>query len=258
VINLVGVIQQYGVRPVLRGVDMAISSGELVAIMGPNGMGKSTLLSVVAGTLAPYSGHVEIDGKRRRQDPATEQAIRRMVAYLPDHPWLPRQSTGRDFLGAVGRLYEIDPPALIDHIERLLALFDLEGKADSPIRDYSNGQQKKIAICSVLLTNAPVLVLDEPFTGGLDPAGILALRRVLNHLAERDDVTILMATQLPEIAEGLAHRIAVLRNGELIAFATVDGLRAATGCGGSLQDVLEQLIHPETLERIDRYFGNGD
>lgn len=257
-INVVGVTQHYGVRPVLRKMDMCVSSGELVAVMGPNGMGKSTLLRVVAGTLAPQAGHVEIDGLVRRESAEIEQAIRRKVAYLPDHPWLPRQSTGRDFLGAVGRLYNIESLHLVDHVERLLALFDLDHKADTPIRDYSNGQQKKIAICATLLTEATVLVLDEPFTGGLDPAGILALRRVLQHLAQRDDVTVLMATQLPEIAEGLAHRIAVVRDGELVAYHTIEGLRQTTGCDGPLQDVLEQLIHPETLKNIDRYFGHTD
>jgi ABC-type multidrug transport system ATPase subunit len=256
-INVVGVTQHYGVRPVLRDIDMTINSGELVAVMGPNGMGKSTLLRVVAGTLAPQAGFVEIDGLRRRASADIEIEIRRKVAYLPDHPWLPRQSTGRDFLGAVGRLYNIEQLHLIDHIERLLALFDLDHKADSPIRDYSNGQQKKIAICSALLTDASVLILDEPFTGGLDPAGILALRRVLKRLAERKDVTVLMATQLPDVAESLADRVAVIRQGELAAFDSIEGLRKTTGCSGSLQDILEKLIHPETLKNIDRYFGNG-
>jgi ABC-2 type transport system ATP-binding protein len=253
-INVVDVTQHYGVRPVLRHVNLRIEPGELVGLMGPNGMGKTTLLAVIAGILSPQKGSVEIDGMRRRSSPENELAVRKKVVYLPDHPWLPRNRTGREFLLAVGRLYDVDDDRLMDHVERLLVLFELTDQADSPIRSYSNGQQKKIALCSALVTDAPIMLLDEPFSGGLDPSGQLALKRVLLRLAERADVTVLMATPVPEIVEGLARRVAVLRNGQIAAFDTPDGLRKVTGCSGSLQEVLEHLISPQTLKNIERYF----
>jgi ABC-type multidrug transport system ATPase subunit len=222
--------------------------------MGPNGMGKSTLLGVAAGVLWPQKGYVEINGLRRRASVDDELAIRKQVVYLPDHPWLPKNSTGREFLVAVGKLYEIDDDRLMDHIDRLSGLFDLIKHGDSPIRSYSNGQQKKIAICSALVTEAPVMLLDEPFAGGLDPSAILALKRVMQRLAERSDVTVMMATPVPEIVEGLAHQVVVIREGEVIAYETPNGLRRMTGCPGSLQEVLEKLIHPQTLENIEKYF----
>jgi ABC-2 type transport system ATP-binding protein len=101
------------------------------------------------------------------------------------------------------------------------------------------------------------MILDEPFSGGLDPSAILALKRVLKHLAERDDVTIMMATPVPEIVEELAHRIALIHHGELIAVDTVEGLRQHAGVEGNLQEVLERVLNPQTLEHIDRYF-QGD
>ncbi|UCD27930.1 MAG: ABC transporter ATP-binding protein [Planctomycetota bacterium] len=253
-INIVDVTHHYGIRPVLRKVNLQVDTGQLVAVMGPNGMGKSTLLGVAAGVLWPLKGYVEINGLRRRTSADDELAIRKQVVYLPDHPWLPKNSTGREFLVAVGRLYEIDDDRLMDHVDRLLGLFDLSKHGDSPIRSYSSGQQKKIAICSALITEAPVMLLDEPFAGGLDPSAILALKRVLQRLAERSDVTVLMATPVPEIVEGLAHKVVVIRDGEVIAYETPEGLRRITGCSGSLQEVLERLIHPQTLENIEKYF----
>jgi len=254
VINLTGVTHHYGVRPVLRDVTLHVKEGELVAVMGPNGMGKSTLLGVVAGVLCPLKGNVQIAGLARRSTVANECSIRQQVAYLPDHPWLPKNMTGREYLNAVGRLYDVDIERLMEHVVRLLSLFDLTAQADSPIRVYSNGQQKKIALCGTLATEARVLVLDEPFTGGLDPSAIMALRRVLERLASRKDVTVLMATQIPELAQALAHRVAVLRNGTIVAYDSVNALREQTQCSGSLGDILERMIHPESLERIDRYF----
>ena len=70
----------------------------------------------------------------------------------------------------------------MDHVDRLLRVFELEREGDWPIQSFSNGQQKKIAICAALVTEAPVLILDEPFSGGLDPSGILALKRILQRL----------------------------------------------------------------------------
>jgi ABC-type multidrug transport system ATPase subunit len=252
-INIVDLTQHYGVRPVLRGINMRVERGELMAVMGPNGMGKSTLLKSVAGILSPQKGYVEVDGMRRRSSVEAENAIRRKLVYLPDQSWMPENLTAREFLVGVGRLYEVGDDRLMGHVERVLDLFNLHEKADTPIRSYSTGQQKKTALASALITDASIYVLDEPFAGGLDPAGQYALKRVLQRLAEREDVTVLMATPVPSIVEGLAHRVAIIREGELIALDTPDGLREQTECDGALEEVLERLISPKTLDSIEEY-----
>jgi ABC-type multidrug transport system ATPase subunit len=102
-IRLTGVTQHYGVRPVLRDVSLSIETGERVVVLGPNGMGKTTLLGVIAGVLSPQRGDVEIDGLVRRSSAEAELAIRRRVVYAPDHPWLPKNRTGREFVLALPR-----------------------------------------------------------------------------------------------------------------------------------------------------------
>src|SRR5262249_22171353 len=123
-----------------------------------------------------------------------------------------------------------------------------------PIRSCSNGQQKKIALCSTLVTEASVLLLDEPFSGGLDPSGLLALKRVLLRLAQQEGRTIVLSSPVPELVEEGAYRIIILRDGEVLAFDTLDGLRQRTGCPGSLGEVLERLIFPETMRNLESYF----
>lgn len=253
-IKVVDVSHHYGLRPVLKNVNCEIADGLVVAIMGPNGVGKSTLLNIIAGILAPAKGRVEINGLQRRADAGTELKIRKQMAYLPDHPWLPEFMTAREWLLAVGQLYDIDSERLMDHISRLLDLFQLAEKGESPIRTCSNGQKKKVAICGALVSEAPLLVLDEPYTGGLDPSAILALSRVLKMLAERNGVTVVMASQIAEMGAPLADRIAIIDGARLVAYDTLDGLRAKTGCNGSLPEVFEKMVHPQSAEQIENYF----
>jgi ABC-type multidrug transport system ATPase subunit len=253
-IRVVNVTHHYGLSPVLKNISLTVKRGEVICVMGPNGMGKSTLLSIIAGILPPVRGHVEIDGKRRHVSPEEERYIRKKLMYLPDQPWLPANKTGREFILAVGVLYETDDLRLIEHAQHLLDLFHLEKKGDTPIASYSTGERKKIGLCAALIACAPILILDEPFSGGLDPSGLMAARAVLKHLADRDDITIVMATPVPELVEGVADRIAILKDGQILACDTPDGLRRQSGCGGNLQEVLEKLIHPETANRIEAYF----
>lgn len=253
-IRVVNLTQHYGVRPVLVDVSLEIPTGLLVTVLGPNGMGKSTLLAAMAGVLAPQGGYVEFDGVRRRSSPEGELAIRKQVAYLPDKPWLPSTRTGREYLLSIGELYDRDASHVMEHAERLLRLFNLREQGDWPISSYSTGQQKKIALCGSLITEAPYLLLDEPFSGGLDPGGILALRRVLKRLADSEHVTVVMTTPVPELVEELSERVAIIKDGCVAAFDTVQGLKQCVGGGANLDVVFQRLMHPETLDNIESYF----
>ncbi|MHC4951768.1 MAG: ABC transporter ATP-binding protein [Planctomycetota bacterium] len=252
-IKVENVWHHYGIRPILKNVSLHVEEGELVALMGPNGMGKSTLLALIGGLLSPLKGYVEIDGLKRRSSIEAEKAIRKKMVYLPDRPYLPSNISGREYVLSIGRLYDVEEQRLMEQTDRLLEIFDLDKIGDSTISSYSTGQEKKIGICAALATEAPILVLDEPFSGGLDSSALLALSQILKKLAERKDVTVIMAVPVPELVEPLAHKIAVIANGQIIACDSADGLRQQTGCSGSLLEVLEALVHPKAKSHIDDY-----
>lgn len=253
-IELKNVTQHYGVRPILADLNLSLQGPRITAIVGPNGMGKTTLLSVIAGTLTPQHGDVQINGMSRRETPDIERQIRKEAVFLPDRPWLPKQRTGREFLLSVGAVYGIDPERLFAHADRLFKLFNLEKEGDWPVRSYSNGQQKKLALAAALITEAKILILDEPFGGGLDPAGILALKHVLKRLGTEAGYLIAISAPAPETIEDLADDFVVLKNGTVLAHEPLDGLKKLAGNAGSLSQILGQLVNPETLENVDHYF----
>ncbi|MCA9081256.1 MAG: ABC transporter ATP-binding protein [Planctomycetaceae bacterium] len=251
------VTQHYGIKPVLKNIQLEFPPGSRTAIIGPNGMGKTTLLSVIAGVLNPQFGHVEIDGLRRRSSVENELEIRRRTVFLPDRCWLPKMRTGREFILSIGKLYDVDPERLLDHADRLLSLFELSSLAEAPIRTYSSGQQKKISLCSALITDAPILLLDEPFSGGLDPAGILAMKCLLQRMADREDRIIVFTAPVPELVEETADRLVVLKQGQVAAAGTLHDLKRQAG-GNSLDQLLEKIVFPETLAQIESYFSGED
>src|SRR3954466_9878074 len=132
-IEVVDVSHHYGLRPVLKHINLKVPNGKLVILMGANGVGKSTLLSIVAGLIGPAKGSVTINNLQRRSSEPAELQIRKQVAFLPDHPWLPEFMTPREWLLAIGRLYDLEADRLMDHIDRLLELFQLVDKGDAPI-----------------------------------------------------------------------------------------------------------------------------
>ncbi len=257
-IRVVDVTQHYGVKPVLKNISLDIPAGSRSVVIGPNGMGKTTLLSVLGGVLEPQHGYVEIEGLRRRSSVENELALRKRVVFLPDRAFLPKNRTGREFLLAVGRIYEIDENRLVDHAQRLLNLFQLAELADSPIRTYSAGQQKKIALSSALVTDAEVLLLDEPFSGGLDPSGIMALKQVLRRLSLEQGVTIVLTSPVPELVAEIADRLIVIREGRIAIDGTLEEIRRETGYTGNLDEMLGRVIFPETLINVDAYFAREE
>ena len=101
------------------------------------------------------------------------------------------------------------------------------------------------------------MFLDEPFSGGLDPSGILALKRIFQEHRRLKDRTIVMATPVPELVEEVSDRVAILRDGKITAFGSIDGLRRTSGRDGPLDEVYERLIDSSALSRIDQYFEGG-
>jgi ABC-2 type transport system ATP-binding protein len=233
-LRLRGLHKSFG-RPAVDGLDLEVRRGELYALLGPNGAGKTTTLRMVTGLLAPDAGQVEVLGIDLARDPA---AAKRGLAYLPDDPMLYGKLKPTEYLEFVAGLWGIRAEDAEPRARRLLDWLDLTPHAHELTEGFSRGMKQKLALAGALIHEPELLILDEPLTG-LDAAAARQVKDLLlTHVAGGG--TVILTTHILEVAERLAQRIGIIRQGRLIAEGTLAELRART-LGGSLEDVFLQL-----------------
>ncbi len=214
----------YGRERALDGVDLAVRPGELFAILGPNGGGKTTLFRILATLLKPGRGRASIFGHDVARHPA---AARRLLGVLFQAPAIDRLLTVRENLDLQGALYGLRGRALAAERDALLARFGLEAKATARAGTLSGGLQRRLEIAKALLHRPRLLLLDEPSTG-LDPRARAALWSALDDLARAAGTTVVFTTHLLEEADR-AHRVAILDRGRVVALGEPEALKADIG-----------------------------
>jgi ABC-2 type transport system ATP-binding protein len=233
-LKLTSLCKSFG-RPAVDHLDLTVRRGELYALLGPNGAGKTTTLRMLVGLLAPDSGKVQVLGVDMADDPA---AAKQKIAYLPDDPMLYGKLKPTEYLEFVAGLWGVSAEEAEPRARRLLDWLDLSKHAHELTEGFSRGMKQKLALAGALIHEPQLLVLDEPLTG-LDA---VAARQVKDLLLDhvQDGGTVILTTHILEVAERLAQRIGIIRQGRLIAEGTLDELRRETE-GETLEDVFLQL-----------------
>lgn len=202
-------------------VSFSIPPGVVVGLLGPNGAGKTTTIKSILGMILPDAGTVRINGTDVYADPQT--AYRQVDAMLEgarNDYW---RLTVRENLRYFATIGGTDPDTVADRHERLLDRLDLLEQADTPVRELSRGMKQKVSLASVLATDAAVVFLDEP-TLGLDVESSLHLRRELGRIVRDRDLTVVLSSHDMEVIEAVCDRVIVMRDGSVVADATVDRL----------------------------------
>ena len=233
-LRLAGLRKDFG-RPAVDGLDLVVRRGEFYALLGPNGAGKTTTLRLVTGLLAPDGGSIEVLGIDLADAPAAAKA---RMAYLPDEPMLYGKLKPFEYLEFVAGLWGVRAEEAEPRARELLDWLDLSRHEHELTEGFSRGMKQKLALAGALIHEPELLILDEPLTG-LDAVAARQVKDLLlAHVAKGG--TVILTTHILEVAERLAQRIGIIRQGRLIAEGTLDELRARTR-GGSLEDVFLQL-----------------
>jgi ABC-2 type transport system ATP-binding protein len=249
-----GVELKLGGKTILDYVDLTVREGELLALVGANGAGKSSVMRCLAGVWQPTSGEIKVEGLDRRDD---DLAIRRFTTYLPPEPSLLSLSI-RENMRVFAETYRVEEDGFHERMDALLRMFDLKDKQDASAGQLSKGELKKACVACVLVTGARLYIMDEPFTGGIDPRGYDSLRRVLGELAANRHITVVFATQVLELAVQLADRVAVVNGGRVLAVGTVDDLREAAGVqkNAHFSEVFARIASKDTLVPVEDFLAN--
>ena len=204
-------------KEVLSGITFTVDAGEVYALLGGNGAGKSTTLLSFLGFLAPSSGHIRINDKDVMSDKAT---ARRVVAYLPESASLYEHLNAHENIAYFLQLANTSVSQ--NNIDAALDRVSLAPEArQHKLRDYSKGMRQKVAIALAILRDTDILLLDEP-TSGLDPSAIDELHQIVRSLADSGKA-ILMVTHDVYGACQVADKIGLLRNGTLVGEFVADG-----------------------------------
>lgn len=213
-IEIRDVNKRFGLRTVLRAINVTIEGGESVVLAGPNGAGKTTLLRMLANLSRPTSGTITIAGLDTVKDAVD---LRRKIGFLSHRTLLYENLTARQNLLFYARLYDLNK--LQDRIDDLLARVELHHRQHDLVRTFSRGMKQRLAIARAVLHEPTVLLLDEPYTG-LDPFAAASLNGLLRGFVDRR-CTLLMTTH--QIAEGIVgERALILYQGQILDDGPLD------------------------------------
>ncbi|KRA31345.1 MULTISPECIES: ABC transporter ATP-binding protein [unclassified Nocardioides] len=234
----------------VRGLDLEVAAGELVAFLGPNGAGKSTTLRMLTTLIAPTEGTAEVAGFDVVRDRA---AVRRSIGYVGQGNAAGHQFRGRDEVMCQARAHGLSRRDARVRTEELLEAFDLTEHADRPVAQLSGGQRRRLDVAIGLVQEPPILFLDEPSTG-LDPQNRANLQEQVRRLNADLGTTIVLTTHYLEEADALAGRVVVIDHGEVIADDTAARLKSALGDLVSME-FADAHAARAAAERADRIAG---
>lgn len=224
IIEAKNLVKKFGELTAVSDVSFSVKEGEIFAFLGPNGAGKSTTIKMLTTLLKPTSGSIMLNGHDPLHDP---DAARKSFGIVFQDPSLDDELTALENLEFHGVLYGVPKTIRRQRMEQMLKFVDLWDRRDDFIKHYSGGMRRRLEIARGLLHHPRILFLDEP-TLGLDPQTRNHLWEYVAKLSKEEKMTIFFTTHYMEEAEKIAHRIAIIDHGKMIASGSAASLKEQT------------------------------
>jgi ABC-2 type transport system ATP-binding protein len=245
-----GLCKSYGQIHALDGLDLAVDAGSILALLGPNGSGKTTTVRILTTLQKPDGGRALVAGLDVVKD---ARKVRARIGMTGQFTAVDDVLTGYENLEMFGRLYHLSADAARRRAHTLLERFDLSEAAGRQVSTYSGGMRRRLDLAASLIVLPPIIFLDEPTTG-LDPRGRLVVWQVVRELAARG-ATVFLTTQYLEEADKLAQHIIVIDRGRAIAEGTANQLKNQIGGERIELTVADAGALQSALEVARRYSG---
>lgn len=219
-------------------LSLDIEAGDLYAFIGHNGAGKTTTLKCLSGILPFDQGSISLNGLSISQDPV---AFKRKIAYIPDNPDIYEFMTGRQYLNLIADVFQIDQVTRQQRMNDYAEKLEIIQALDELVSSYSHGMKQKLVIISALLHDPELFILDEPFVG-LDPKASLILKQIMKDMCEQGKI-IFFSTHVLEVAEKLCTKVAVIKEGHLVASGAMEQVKGDE----SLEAVFMEMIDDDNI-----------
>lgn len=251
VIQVQNLVKTFDAFIAVKGISFEVEAGEIFAFLGPNGAGKTTTIKMLTTLLNPTSGTIRLDGLNPARD---SRAVRQSFGIVFQDPSLDNEQTAYENMLLHGVLYHVPRKVRGERIEKLLRLFELWDRRDSYVKQFSGGMKRRLEIARGLLHTPKILFLDEP-TLGLDPQSRNQLWTHVKYLNEAEGTTVFLTTHYMDEADRVAHRIAIMDHGELVAQGTSAELKNRTGTDsleGAFLALTGESLRDENASAADR------
>lgn len=215
------------------GINLTIPRGSFFGLVGRNGAGKTTSLSMATGMLRPTAGTVLIDGINVWENP---QSAKSKIGVLPDGVFLFDKLTGEQLITYAGLLHGLDRATVAQRTADLLAALDLTEAAGRRVSDYSAGMTKKVALAAAMIHAPSLLVLDEPFEA-VDPVSASNIQDILRAYVQGGG-TVILSSHVMDLVQRLCDHVAIMSDGRILAAGTTDEVRGDS----SLEDRFVELV----------------
>ena len=238
--------KHFGAIRAVDGIDLTVSSGEVLGFLGPNGAGKSTTMRMLTGFLEADSGSVEIAGVALDVDPLE---ARRRMGYLPEGAPAYPDMTVRHFLKFVAQARGFMGAETLRRVDEAVERINLQQVLDQTIDTLSKGFKRRVGLAQAILHDPPVLILDEP-TDGLDPNQKHEVRNLISEMGSRQGKAIVLSTHILEEVEAVCTRAVIINKGKVVVDETPESLvaMAPKDSGGSALDVVFRSVTSGDLE----------
>lgn len=222
----------YGDKKAVDALSLHIAPGEIYGFIGHNGAGKTTTLKACAGILPFDAGEIRIDGRSIAAEPLD---CKRAIAYIPDNPDLYEYLSGIQYLDFIADVFQVPAELRRERVRRYAEIFSLTDDLAQPISAYSHGMKQKLALIAGWLHAPRLILMDEPFVG-LDPKAAHLLKEMMREHCDAGGA-IFFSTHVLEVAEKLCDKVAIIKQGRLIASGSMDAVKG----DASLEDVFLEL-----------------
>lgn len=217
----------------VENVSLLVEDGDIYGFIGHNGAGKSTTIRAVVGVLDFEEGEILINGHSIKKEPIL---CKQEMAYIPDNPDLYESLTGIQYLNFIADVFEISAEDRETRIKKLADSFEITSALGDMISSYSHGMKQKVAIIGALIHEPKLLVLDEPFVG-LDPKATLTLKNLMHEMCKNGGA-VFFSTHVLDVAEKLCNKIAIIKNGKIVATGNTEDLIGDQ----SLEEVFMEVV----------------